>query len=252
MLDTVARTMGKKPWLIPLPFIPPLASALWVRLVTGAPKALVNPLVRSLEHAMLAKDSRLLQLAGIRPQPFAESVKDALVITSDRKRKPSAYKARQGKGKADRTVRSVQRLCLPPGKSSDWTAQEYMRWLPRAFLPFLTVDVDASRVCRFYPLGLKLPIFVLEYSKERSADDRALFYIRGGALARVGGRGRLEFRSFFGGAFQLAAVHEFVPRLPWPVYAWTQAKAHLWVMWRFGRHLRRKAASSVVSTQQID
>ncbi len=251
MLDTVAHAMGKNPLLVPLPFIPPVASALWVRLVTGAPKALVNPLVRSLEHEMLAKDSRLLQLAGIRPQPFGESVKEALVVTTDKRRKPSAYNTRQGKN-GDRSVRSVQRLCLPAGKSSDWAAQEYMRWLPRALLPFLTVDVDASRVCRFFPLGLRFPLFVLEYSKERSADDRALFYIRGGALAQIGGRGRLEFRSFFGGAFQLAAVHEFVPRLPWPIYAWTQAKAHIWVMWRFGRHLRRKTASSVVSPRQID
>ena len=37
----------------------------------------------------------------------------------------------------------------------------------------------------------------------------------------------------------LAAVHDFVPRLPWPIYTATQAPAHLGVMWAFGRHLAK-------------
>ena len=35
----------------------------------------------------------------------------------------------------------------------------------------------------------------------------------------------------------LAAIHDFVPRLPWFIYTMTQALAHLLVMRRFGHHL---------------
>ena len=240
MVETVAASLGKHPRLYRLPFVPPVMSVLWIRLVTGAPKALVAPLVESLPHRMVAKDSELFDRAGIRPKPFAVAVREALLEPTQARAAPAAYQ-RPRKTVAERTVRSVQRLPLPPGKSSDWTAQEYMRWLPQAMLPLLYVTVDASRVCRFFPVGFRTPLLVLEYAKDRSAEDRALFYIRGGLLARVVGRGRLEFRSFFGGAFQLAAVHEYVPRLPWPIYAWTQALGHLWIMWRFGRHLRARA-----------
>jgi uncharacterized protein YbjT (DUF2867 family) len=238
MVEIVARVLGKRPLLYRVPFIPPAMSALWVRLVTGAPKALVAPLVESLPHRMVARDSELFDRAGIRPKPFDVAVREALSVPERRGEAPAAYQRRSGDGTL-RTVRSVQRLPLPRGKSSDWTAQEYMRWLPKAMLPLLHVSVDASRVCRFFPIGLRTPLLVLEYAKDRSAEDRALFYIRGGLLARVVGRGRLEFRSFFGGAFQLAAVHDYVPRLPWPIYACTQAVGHLWIMRRFGKHLKR-------------
>lgn len=251
MLETVAGALGKHPLLVRLPFIPPSLSALWIRLVTGAPKALVEPLVESLPHRMVAKNDELFERAGVRPKPLADAVRETL-LAERAPGSPTAYQPRPASG-AHRTVRSIQRLPLPAGKTADWTAQEYMRWLPRAVRPWVRVSVDAARVCRFSLVGIGKPLLVLEYSKERSADDRALFYIRGGLLARDVGRGRLEFRSFFGGAFQLAAVHDFVPRLPWPIYTVTQALAHRWIMDRFGRHLAQVPPStSVVSTDQID
>ena len=80
---------------------------------------------------------------------------------------------------------------------------------------------------------------MLLFASDRSADDRQLFYVTGGALARVvdGTRPRLEFRSVLDGKFVLAAIHDFVPRLPWFIYVMTQALVHLLVMRRFGRHL---------------
>ena len=59
----------------------------------------------------------------------------------------------------------------------------------------------------------------------------------GGVLASQPPRGRLEFRLAPNGQHILAAIHEFVPRLPWYIYIVTQAIAHLFVMWRFGAHL---------------
>ena len=39
----------------------------------------------------------------------------------------------------------------------------------------------------------------------------------------------------------IAAVQDFHPRLPWWLYLITQAQAHAFVMWGFGRHLARLA-----------
>jgi hypothetical protein len=65
--------------------------------------------------------------------------------------------------------------------------------------------------------------------------------VTGGLLAgaAAGSRPRLEFRSVLGGEFVIAAIHDFVPRLPWYIYKYTQALVHLWVMRGFGRHLTR-------------
>jgi hypothetical protein len=82
----------------------------------------------------------------------------------------------------------------------------------------------------------------LRFEPERSVPDRQLFAIDAGLLVdRRGdaGPGRLEFREVLDRRFVLAAIHDYRPALPWPVYAATQALLHLWVMRRFARHLAR-------------
>ena len=90
----------------------------------------------------------------------------------------------------------------------------------------------------------------LTYAPDRSTPDRALFYVTGGLLAdpegarAAGARPRLEFRSVLDGRYLLAAIHDFAPRLPWGLYRFTQAVAHLFVMHRFGRHLDALAGAA--------
>lgn len=57
------------------------------------------------------------------------------------------------------------------------------------------------------------------------------------ALARRTKRARFELRQVRDGTMVLAAIHDFEPRLPWPVYALTQAPFHKLVMLAFRRHL---------------
>ncbi|MFO0744583.1 MAG: hypothetical protein U1F43_02780 [Myxococcota bacterium] len=145
-------------------------------------------------------------------------------------------------------MRSVQRLTLPPGRDAAWVADEYARWLPTwaPGLPpgraGLRVTVDAERRCRFYAPLVKTPLLELTLAPARSSPDRVLYYVTGGLLARVdSGRGRLEFREALGRRAVLAAIHDYEPSLPWPIYRSTQALVHLAVMRAFGRHLRRMA-----------
>ena len=57
--------------------------------------------------------------------------------------------------------------------------------------------------------------------------------------------------------YTLAAIHEFVPALPWLVYIFTQAPVHAQVMRSFGRHLARlnaggpKALEASASTRGV-
>ena len=44
--------------MVPVRLFTPSLSRLWVTLVTGAPRALVGPLVESLRHEMVARDHR--------------------------------------------------------------------------------------------------------------------------------------------------------------------------------------------------
>jgi len=84
-------------------------------------------------------------------------------------------------------------------------------------------------------------LLILELSRERSSEERSLFYIVGGLLCQTPQRGRLEFREVSDGSYLLVAIHDYKPSLPWFIYILTQAKAHLLVMYLFGKHLKELA-----------
>jgi hypothetical protein len=145
------------------------------------------------------------------------------------------------------TVRSVQRLPLPPGRDAAWVAREYTSWLPRFVRPVVQVQRDGTFV-RLRARGVSRPLLELELEAARSSPERSLFAIRGGLLAgaapaATGGLPRLEFRATPDGTHVLAAVQDFRPRLPWWLYRQTQARLHALVMWAFGRHLARQKSA---------
>ncbi len=241
MIQIVGEELGTPRKAVGVPVLTPRLSRLWVSLITGAPAALVSPLIESLRHDMVCRDRRLQDAAGLPGLDFREAVARALHAES-RTTKPAKPLAYGAAPPAPQTgVRSVQRIPLPAGRDAEWAAHEYMRWLPHGVWPFLKVDVDHERTCTFRGLGRKRPLLVLQFARERSASDRQLFYVTGGSLTRPTKRGRLEFRVTPEGQHLLTAIHEFLPRLPWWLYLITQALVHRWVMGRFGAHLARLA-----------
>jgi uncharacterized protein YbjT (DUF2867 family) len=244
MMAKTAEALGLRRRMLKVPVLSPGLSRLWVSLVTGAPRALVAPLVQSLAHPMVARDRRLQEAAGIPGISFSEAIARAIAVeheavTARTSLPPRAF--RSAAPERRRGVRSVQRLPLPPGRDAEWVADEYMRWLPSGMRP-LRVEVDAVRVARFYLLGVPSALLELSFAPGRSGSERQLFRITGGLLAASGGRGRLEMRVTPDGRTVLAAIHDFEPALPWPIYRHTQALVHLWVMHAFGLHLARVAA----------
>lgn len=245
MLAVVADELGVHRPTVRVPLLSPGLSRAWVSMITGAPKALVGPLVESLHHDMVCRDRRLQDEAGLPGLAFREAVHASLAVPAPNK--PQAYTPAPPAPVTG--VRSVQRVALPTGGDAEWAAHEYMRWLPRGAWP-MRVAVDAehqqetgetaeSNVTRFYLRPFKRPLLELTFASDRSASDRQLFYVTGGALARSKTRGRLEFRVTPDGEHLLTAIHDFAPTLPWTLYRYSQALVHRFVMWRFGRHLRR-------------
>lgn len=249
MMGLVAQQLHVKRWFFRVPFVSKAISRLWVSTVTATPKALVYPLIESLEHSMVAKDRHLQARYHLVPISFTEALRRAfhqdLAVKKTTEVLPPKANENQARQR-DTTVISVQRLPLAKGRSVSWVANEYARWLPQFLNPLLRVESLTDGILSFIvcPLGSKGPrwqLLELTYSAERSSSTRQLYYITGGSLLkRVPGRsrGRLEFRAIAGRSDCIAAVLDFRPRLPWWIYKVTQANAHLLVMYFFALHLR--------------
>jgi uncharacterized protein YbjT (DUF2867 family) len=238
ILRTTGRVLGKPVRLLTLPMRTANLSLLWVSAVTGTPQALVRPLVESLDHDMLVTDGAALQ----KGTGASVGVEKAIARAFDVERSKAsgvATKAPVVRAVAARTVCSIQRLPMGRQRTARWVAEEYLRWLPRLPGRLIDVRVGADGVCRFFSWPLRKPLLELTLSPDRSTPDRQLFYVTGGLLA---GRAqthppRLEFRTALDGTVVLAALLDFVPRLPWLIYRLTQGPFHLMVMRAFGRHL---------------
>ena len=247
LMRRTAERLGKKRCIIAVPFIPTRLSVLGMRMITGAHRELVAPLVESLRHAMVAHSPTLQERAGVVAQSFDEALDEALPAEKVASEEADHHLARRHvHSEKGLYVCSIQRLPLPPGYDAIWVAREYARWLPSFFKRVLRVTVDEHLNLVFRITGVRRPLLELSYSSNRSSADRPLYYITGGLLVRLGdvpdGRApaRLEFRESPDRRSVLAAIFNYSPALPWWFYRLTQAPIHLLVMKLFGWHLARQ------------
>lgn len=236
MLKKTGDFLNKKVPIIKSPYFSPGLSTLWVRLITGAPKNLVGPLVKSLKYDMTVENSCTVDENIMGDKTFDKSLAESFDWL---KQKESGYTKHEQIYRPQvnsEEVRSIQRFVLPEGKDAHWVAEEYMRWLPK-FLSYFLFKVDIENEHIFFKMFGVFNILVLKFSNERSNKSRQLFYIAGGMLASYSGRGRLEFRETWDKKYILAGIHDFRPSIPWFIYRYTQAVLHAVVMTFFGRHL---------------
>lgn len=252
MIARTASVLARQIPMINVPIFSPTLSTRWVAWVTGSSDTLVGPLIESLQHEMVPKPNWLQSELSKDSTPFESALKNALDEHGALRESPRNL-IKSGDAahlKRARTVRSVQRLPLPPNRSAEWVADEYARWLPSCVWPILNTSVSDNGVIYFRLRGVGWTLLELTHSPPASRPDRHLFLITGGLLAQSFEntyRGRLEFREVSSGSAIIAAIHDFRPRLPWYIYNLTQALVHLWVMKSFGRHLRRLSAQSPLS-----
>ena len=246
MLAQVAESLGKRRFMIGVPYFSPRLSRLWVTLFSGASGALVNPLIETLRHDMVCAENPLQRWLEPEAQGFTASLGRSLeageLAPPPRHR---LFRLERASLRRNSTVRSVQRLVLPKGRDARWVAAEYLRFLPHFVAPLVGCRVEGD-LCRLTLRGTPLLLMEMRFAPDRSSEDRQIFDVVGGLLVRrgPGSRGRLEFREVLDRRHVLAAVHDFQPALPWLIYNQTHARVHLWVMRGFARHLRRVAEGS--------
>jgi uncharacterized protein YbjT (DUF2867 family) len=232
MMRETAKRIGVRRLFFTVPLFTPTLSRLWVSLITNTSKNLVYPLIESLEKPMVAQESRqfssewhnktyseLLEKVSVQTQPSAPLFKFSV---------------------PQKTVRSVQRLPLPPGKSAEWVKDQYIYWLPRFLTPFIKVQVNATQLI-FAAFSIKFVLIEMKVDNDQKHSDRQLLSIVKGLLVSQNNRGRLEFLEVLNGKFVLAAIHDYRPSLPWFIYMYTQAKLHWLVMRFFSSYLEKKA-----------
>lgn len=232
MLQTTAQLMNKNCIIRSVPVFSLGLSKLWVAVFSDNSTTFVSPLIESLRHTMTVDEHPLIKEMGISYMRF----EDAVTYTMEHKGNLPALPKRKSGQTTKNTVRSVQRLSNPSAKSAEWVAKAYMNWLPRSFKYLIKLG-EQEEFVSFNLFGVRL--LELQFVEDKSDDQRQLFYIVGGLLAKRSNFGWLEFRSALEGRIIISAVHEFVPRLPWFVYINTQALVHVWVMNRFGRYLKK-------------
>ncbi|MYL50813.1 NAD(P)H-binding protein [Halobacillus litoralis] len=238
MMEQVAGVMDRKPVMVNVPFLTIDLSKLWVRLVTGAPKEMVYPLIESLIHPMVTRSENEVDGISEGKTPFVEAAEWAL---KEEKKQPKRKSNLPNLPAMQDDVRSVQRIPLPQGHSADWIGKYYVKWLEKVLNPWVKTTVDETHCCQIGVIFNDIPLLEFTYSADRSTKDRALYYISGGRLTNKekNVRGRLEFRKIPGKDEAIVAIHDYMPSLPWFLYKYTQAKAHLIVMALFRRHLEK-------------
>ena len=239
MMEATATSMQLRRRFIPVPFLSPGLSRLWVSLTTGAPKELVAPLIKSLRHEMLVRPHAHYRPALEAQESVEEMLASARKDEGPSRDEPRAFVAPSIHPAAESKVYSVQRLQPPEGADATWIADRYSQWLSGFMRGLIQIDSDATTgEVHFVVRGTALKLICLQRLAERSSPDRQVFRVTGGLLARPSERGRLEFRQVLTGGEALAALQDFVPRLPWWLYRLTQGPFHAWVMERFRREVR--------------
>ncbi|MYL54707.1 NAD(P)H-binding protein [Pontibacillus yanchengensis] len=240
MMRQTAQAMGKERRLIDVPFLTVNLSRLWVSLTTNTPKEMVYPLIESLVHPMTTHPENMSEEISYGKIPFKEAARYSLQEEEKQGQQKTLPSMKLQPPSIQHDVRSVQRIPLPDGKKADWVALYYIEWLSKMVHPLLQVrEKDQGQYQILFPITHQ-PVLEFTYSPERSTVDRTLFYITGGVFedAKKNERGRLEFRQIPNQQECIVAIHDYMPSLPWFIYKYTQAKAHLWVMHQFKKHLQ--------------
>lgn len=78
MMGTVARVLGLRRYVLPVPVLTPKLSSYWVNLVTPIPFFLARSLIESVRSETVCENTRASELFDIEPMPFEEAVRRAL------------------------------------------------------------------------------------------------------------------------------------------------------------------------------
>jgi hypothetical protein len=246
MLRQTAEVLGLRRRILTLPWMPLWLASATARIFSGAPPAVVGPALESLPQDTVIRDNPVQRAIDPAAIPFREALRAALA-PSGRYLLPSPRQPIEGQSREllrrARLVRSIQRVILPPGQDATWVAGNYFRWLGACCWPMVCTRIDETGRCSVDLRFPRLRLLALQWLADESGPQRQVYAIVGGLLSRSDGQGRarFEFQTLLDDRYTMAAIHDYAPALPWYVYLWTQAVAHLLVMRRYQGRLARLA-----------
>jgi uncharacterized protein YbjT (DUF2867 family) len=245
LLERIAGLLATQPKIVSPDRISPATYARWVRRVRPiVHKEALKLFVSNLQYDRVVTDNplqRALQpdlspaLAGL----HADDEDDVRQSVRFRRKLIAAYDEQMQNAN---TVRSIQRVSLPQGRTLSWLSRRYFTWLAAYMSPFIRCVDDAEGSVCIRLTGLDCCLLRLEKQRDRSTPRRQMYWIAGGVLAsrKLNQRGRMEFRQLAGGNDAVIAIHDFAPALPWRFYLATQAAFHHFVMRAFQRHIESR------------
>ncbi len=87
MLDVMALALGRRRRpKIPVPFVTPWLSSLWIGLVTPVDAGVARPLIEGLSTETVVTDDAALHMFDVEPAPFAETLREAIAEDPDLRR----------------------------------------------------------------------------------------------------------------------------------------------------------------------
>lgn len=236
LIAQCSEFLGLKRYLIPVPIESKDFSKLWVSLFGKTNYSLVSPLVDSLLCDLPIEKVDPLIKSLVKVKTFKEMLSKTLV---NPKAPSRTYTNLPHDKRTANTVRSIQRLPSTQNKKAFEISKAYFEWLPKHLRFFLNVKTEGD-LLKFFIMGIPAPLLILKMVQDEFVGERHKFLIVGGLLVAQESKGWLEFRVLNHGKFVLAAIHEFVPQLPWYLYTMSQAKVHLWVMNEFSEFLKKQ------------
>ncbi|HKZ38623.1 MAG TPA: NAD-dependent epimerase/dehydratase family protein [Chryseolinea sp.] len=245
MMKMTASSLSKKRIIITTNFFTPRLYALWIRLLCrGTNQNVINLFVESLRLNMLVSENPLQHFI----MKDAESYFTTFTACIDKTTNRFLPNPRINTSNKDHTdlrfesrVRSIQRFTLKENGHAAWLAETFFRWLTEFAKPFISVNMDSDGSCSFYTRFPKFKLLTLTFKPEHSSLHRRMYFITDGVLLRpmIERKARLEFRDVLNGRFNIGAIHDYTPRIPWYFYISTQALVHSFVMRAFQKHLEK-------------
>lgn len=240
MILATAALLNRKPVTFDLPLNVIGISRLWVALFGKVPPDLVNPLLDSLKHSLMARPNVVQSRISHGAIPFEQSVKDAIDNNANPLPNPRFRELPKDNVllKQAKRVRSVQRMPLPHGWDAKQLAHTYFQWLHQhtEFICDISLTSDGVTIRSKTPVLDLLCMRLTPNSLKRQR--RYSYFIESGVLVRSQATpGRFDFITFPENNCAIIAIHDFAPALPWWLYQYTQANLHLFVMTAFREYL---------------
>jgi len=228
LLQTTAKIFKVKRLFIPIPFLNTSLSKFWVKIITGAPKELVFPLVSSLEHEMLVDDQKRLNIPNMKILNEEESLIECVKNKTDHVVQDHKLQFSNSKR---RDVISIQRIPDQINISAHQLANSYIQWLKTQFKFLINIKEDLESVSF---LLLNRFVLIRLYKNIKDTNDCYRYEIESGLLvSRFNKSGFFEFRNIPSIKCFIIGIYNYHPSLPWYIYRYTQAIIHLFVMKKF-------------------